>query len=204
MLPKAIQDESSRAEVHRFEHSEAVLPGARERRLVHRMLYFWAALGADDRLPSIDRLDISRLPEAWRYCFLLAQTGPGGAYVFDHVGQAFAADGAGDSTGCTPDALPECLLQHAVRPMPLVLEERVPVTTGGAFVRARMTVRFRSILLPFEGRASGSIYLLGAANSRQDPHRSATPLEELKSYKFDHGVWLLAKLRHLTVAAEDA
>lgn len=193
-----------RIEVHGFEHSEGVLPGAKERRLVHRMLYFWAAYRSKDRLPSIDDLDIAAMPVEWRQCFILAQPAPGGRYEFDHLGRAFQGDCGDAVLGGTSDILPGTLLDHAVRPAPMVAENKVPYIIGGGFRRSGRVVKFRAILLPFEGRSSSTIYLLGSANCRQDIQRRGSIIEPLTCYKFEQGVWVEARLPSDARAANDA
>ncbi len=183
-----------RAEVHGFEHSEDVLTGTRDRRLIHRMLFFWASLKGDDALPSIDDLDIGGLPEDWRQCFILARTGVDAGYGFDYLGRRFAEDFGAELPGSTSDIMPGGLLDHAVRALPLAVEQPVPFTTGGAFSRAGGGMKFRSILLPFEGRASHTIYLVGAANGRAAMHKNDVLVPELRCYKFDHGVWVSVDL----------
>ena len=200
MYPIGKPDPDQRTEAHGFEHSEDVLPAAKDRRLVHRMLYFWAGLKGDAARPSIDDLEVAAMPEDWRSCFLLSRSNPDGRYVFDVLGEAFLAECERETIGPLADVPPGCLLDHTTRPLPLVLADKVPVTTGGDFHRGRKVVRFRSILLPFEGRVSSSIYLLGAANSREFAPRHGDAVEELKCYRFDHGVWSLAKLPETSAA----
>ena len=190
--------------MHGFDHSEGVLPGVKDRRLVHRMLYFWGALRGGDALPSIDDLDTGGMPEDWRQCFLLAQSGAAGGYVFDHLGDGLVDDCGRGMAGGVSDVLPESLLDYAIRSLPLVMQDRVPVTTGGAFRQSGTVVKFRSILLPFEGRASGAIYLLGAANSRADTHGIDQAIEKLSCYKFERGVWVLVRLPASNRVANDA
>ena len=195
---------AQRTEVHGFEHSEDVLSGTKDRRLVHRILFYWASLKAKDALPSIDDLDFRDMPEDWRQCFILARTGPDGRYGFDHLGRGFADDIGPDLPGSAADAMPGSLLDYAVRALPMAVEQRVPVTTGGAYLRAGNVVKFRSILLPFEGRASNTIYVLGAANRREDIHRHGGDIEKIRCYKFDHGVWVSAELPPGSGPANDA
>lgn len=204
MHPIGRPDPDQTTEVHGFEHSEGVLPGARDRRLVHRMLYFWGALRGDDALPSIDDLDTVGMPEDWRQCFLLAQTGAAGGYVFDHLGDGLVDDCGRDISGGTSAVLPESLLDYAIRSIALVARDRVPVTTGGAFRQSGRVVRFRTILLPFEGRASGALYFLGAANSRADTQGFDQAIEKLSCYRFERGVWVLVRLPASNRVANDA
>lgn len=197
-------DAVQRTEVHCFEHSENVLSGAKDRRLVHRMLFYWASLKERAALPSIDNLDLRGMPEDWRQCFILARTGPDGCYGFDHLGRSFANDTGPNLPENTLDIMPGGLLYYAVRALPMAVEQRVPVTTGGAYLRAGNEVKFRSILLPFEGRASNTIYVLGAANGREDIHRHGGDIEKIRCYKFDHGVWVSAVLPPGAGPANDA
>ncbi len=190
--------------MHGFEHSEDVLPGAKDRRLVHRMLYFWGALRGDDALPSIDDLDTGGMPEDWRQCFLLAQSGPAGGYVFDHLGDGLVDDCGRGMSGGISAVLPESLLDYAIRSLPLVAHDRVPVTTGGAFRQSGRVVKFRTILLPFVGRASATLYFLGAASSRAEPHGIDDAIEQLSCYKFERGVWVLVRLPPSSRVANDA
>ncbi|NQU70245.1 MAG: hypothetical protein HQ514_06825 [Rhodospirillales bacterium] len=168
---------------------------AKERRLVQRFLYHWVALRRNHELPSIDDLDITTLPAPWEQCFLLTRIGDKEADEFDHLGEVFLADqkladrkkGGGNRIDTIR---PESLLDFATRSISLVIEGRIPVMSSGSIAPTnRQHVKFRSIILPFSGRASGNVYLLGSANWREDALGSTADMEELACYKFDHGDW---------------
>ena len=163
---------------------------AKERRLVQRFLYHWVALRRNHELPSIDDLDITTLPAPWEQCFLLTRTGDKEADEFDHLGDVFMADRKKEGGNRIETIRPESLLDFATRPISLVIEDRIPVMSSGSIAPTkRRQVKFRSIILPFAGRASGNVYLLGSANWREEALGLTADMEELACYKFDHGDW---------------
>lgn len=163
---------------------------ARERRLANRFLYHWVALRRTQELPSINDLNIAALPAPWEQCFLLTSTVDGDADEFDHLGEKFAAEQAAANGNRISAIRPESVLDYATRPIPQVIAERIPMISNGNIVSTnRRHVKFRSIILPFTGPASGNLYLLGSASWREDAFDSTADMEDLTLYKFDHDEW---------------
>lgn len=164
--------------------------GLKERRLVYRLLHHWLRLRRGQALPSIDNLDITALSAPWTQCFLLTRTGIDDADEFDHLGDAFQADQMVAGGNRLESVRPESILDYATRPIPIIVAEPVPVISSGSIVIAnRRHVRFRSIMLPYAGRASGNLYFLGSASWREDALASPSDMEDLACCKFDHGEW---------------
>lgn len=164
--------------------------GTKERRLVYRFLHYWLRLRRGQALPSIDNLDITALPAPWTQCFLMTRSGIDDADEFDHLGDAFKSDQMVVGGNRLESVRPKSLLDYATRPIPVIVAEPVPVISSGSIVTAnRRHVRFRSIMLPYAGRTSGNLYLLGSASWRQDVLASPSDMEEFACCKFDHGDW---------------
>ncbi len=195
MHPMGQPDDDIRTEVYGLADSPTVLPNPKERRLVHRFLYYWTALRGDRPLPSIDDLDIAKLPASWENCFLITQPEAESGRQFDHLGRVFEADRGGKALDPDAPVREDSLLDYATRSLPLVIADRVPVTTGGSIYKsAGRHIKFRGVTLPFEGRASGNLYLLGAASWHEDTRPRTGDSEPLECYKFDHGVWVRTRL----------
>ena len=187
--------DDTRTEVFGLADSPALLPSPKERRLVHRFLYYWTTLRGDNPLPSIDDLDIGQLPASWENCFLITQPEAESGRQFDHLGRVFEADCGRKPLDPMEAVREDSLLDYATRSLPLVIAERVPTTTGGSLHKsAGRHIMFRGIALPFEGRASGNLYLLGAASWREDTYPGTGDTEALRCYKFDRGVWVQVEL----------
>jgi hypothetical protein len=173
-----------------LENTPVCLSGAKERRLIHRFLYHWIALCQEQELPSIDDLSIANLPAPWEQCFLLTRTEPWQTREFDHLGEVFHTDHVSPDRNRVDAIRPQSLLDYVTRPISLAIADRIPMITSGSIVSTnRRHLKFRSIILPFAGRASGNLYLLGAANWREDAFGLAPNMEDFACYKFVGGEW---------------
>lgn len=163
---------------------------AKERRLVHRFMVHWVTLRRDNDLPSIDDLDITTLPAPWSQCFLVTRSWKNDGDEFDHLGGVFSGDQDVAGGNRLDTIRSESLLDYVTRPLERVIADQSPMMSSGSIATSnRRHVRFRSIILPFDGRTSGNLYLLGSANWREDALGSTADLEELACHIFQHGDW---------------
>lgn len=143
-------------------------PRAVEHRLIGRLLDEWRALGGHQAPPPLGRIDAAALGDIWDWCYVLDLEATGGEPCILQAGPALIEAAGGAELAGPLSALPAAsLIAQSVRAWRQVVERRVPVATGGAFLDAAgRQMRYRSVLLPLSEDGRTIHRLLGAANGR--------------------------------------
>ncbi len=140
----------------------------REQRLIMRLMAFWWDRRGNRRFPTLEDFDPEALADIWPHCFTLVVHDPPQKSVFRFIGNSIAESMSGAEGKITIDSLTkDSLLDHATRNIDEVLDQRVPVVTGGEYFDPRgNAVVFRSILLPFSSDQETIDSVVGGARCK--------------------------------------
>lgn len=140
-----------------------------DRRLVARLLNYWADLCGDRQYPDLQDINVSEVREFQSNFFVLAIDVPVHDSRFRYTGDALSADAGRDLKNCPIGAAPAgSLVSCLTSEFGTLLARRAPLGIEGEYVSESGAAKlYRGILLPFSSDGEKIDHVVGAISGTQ-------------------------------------
>ncbi len=136
-----------------------------ERRLVLRILDYWAYLRGERDFPAMAQVNPQDLADDWKHCVLIDIASVPESWSFSHIGGGYDIPGSETMSGVKwTDWDRGTFLGLTTSYIGKVLERRVPISNSGEADEGERVFRYRSVLLPLSDDGHLISGILGAAN----------------------------------------